>query len=100
MEAQAIPDSQEEREATLLKIGLVQLIMVALLAFSLVNRHHHLTFFLLTLLAFAYGARLWSRESTRPPATSPAAPYGYRPSPSAAPTRREISEKSRSPRPP
>ena len=65
MAVEAIRESGEEREATLLKIGLVQLIMAALLAFSLVNRHHHLTFLLLTLLVFTYGARLWSRLSRK-----------------------------------
>ena len=65
MAVEAIRESGEEREATLLKIGLVQLIMAALLAFSLVNRHHHLTFLLLILLVFAYGARFWSRLSLK-----------------------------------
>jgi uncharacterized protein (DUF58 family) len=54
---------QDERETTLLKIGLVQLIIVALLVFSLMSHQKNLTVLLLVLLAFVYGARLWSRFS-------------------------------------
>lgn len=54
---------EEGRETTLLKIGLVQLIIVALLTFSLISHQRNLTLLLLTLLAFVYGARLWSRFS-------------------------------------
>lgn len=54
---------EDERETTLLKIGLVQLIIVALLVFSLIGHQKNLTVLLLVLLAFVYGARLWSRFS-------------------------------------
>jgi uncharacterized protein (DUF58 family) len=54
---------EEDRETTLLKIGLVQLIVVALLTFSLINHQKNLTLLLLILLAFVHGARLWSRFS-------------------------------------
>lgn len=54
---------EDERETTLLKIGLVQLIIVALLVFSLIGQQKNLTVLLLVLLAFVFGARLWSRFS-------------------------------------
>lgn len=54
---------EEGRETTLLKIGLVQLIIGVLLIFSLINQQRNLTLLLLILLAFVYGSRLWSRFS-------------------------------------
>ena len=56
---------EEEREASLLKVGLVQLLLVALLTVALVHRQNHLSVLLLTLLVFIFGARLWSRFSVR-----------------------------------
>jgi len=56
---------EEEREASLLKVGLVQLLLVALLTVALVHRQNHLSVLLLTLLLFIFGARLWSRLSVR-----------------------------------
>jgi uncharacterized protein (DUF58 family) len=53
----------DDREATFLKFGLMQVIIVGLLAFSLISSHKNLTLLLLILLAFVYGARLWSRLS-------------------------------------
>ncbi len=53
----------DDREATFLKFGLMQVIIVGLLAFSLISSHKNLTLLLLILLAFAYGAMLWSRLS-------------------------------------
>lgn len=52
-----------DREATFLKFGLMQVIIVGLLAFSLISSHKNLTLLLLILLAFVYGALLWSRLS-------------------------------------
>jgi len=53
----------EDRETTILKIGLAQLIIAGLLIFALANRQQYLAVLLLTLLVFIYGARLWSRWS-------------------------------------
>lgn len=53
----------DDREATFLKFGLMQVIIVGLLAFSLISSHKNLTLLLLILLAFVYGAMLWSRLS-------------------------------------
>lgn len=53
----------DDREATFLKFGLMQVIIVGLLAFSLISSHKNLTLLLLILLAFVYGAMLWSRFS-------------------------------------
>jgi uncharacterized protein (DUF58 family) len=53
----------DDREATFLKFGLMQVIIVGLLAFSLISSHKNLTLLLLILLAFVYGALLWSRLS-------------------------------------
>ena len=54
---------EDNREATLLKIGLVQLIIVALLTFSLIHHQKNLSLLLIVLLVFVFGARLWSRFS-------------------------------------
>ncbi|MGB3223691.1 MAG: DUF58 domain-containing protein, partial [Desulforhopalus sp.] len=53
----------DDREATFLKFGLMQVIIFGLLAFSLIFSHKNLTLLLLILLAFVYGAMLWSRFS-------------------------------------
>jgi uncharacterized protein (DUF58 family) len=53
----------DDKEATFLKFGLMQVIIVGLLAFSLIFSHKNLTLLLLILLAFVYGAMLWSRLS-------------------------------------
>jgi uncharacterized protein (DUF58 family) len=51
------------REATFLKFGLMQVIIVGLLAFSLIHSQKNLTLLFVVLLAFVYGALLWSRFS-------------------------------------
>jgi uncharacterized protein (DUF58 family) len=53
----------DDREATLLKIGIVQLLILGLLTYSLIASHKNLTLLLLLLLAFVAIARLWSRFS-------------------------------------
>jgi uncharacterized protein (DUF58 family) len=51
------------REATFLKFGLMQVIIVGLLAFSLIHSQKNLTLLFVVLLTFVYGALLWSRFS-------------------------------------
>lgn len=53
----------DDREATFLKFGLMQLLILGLLAFSLLHSQKNLTLLLVLLLAFVYGAWLWSRLS-------------------------------------
>jgi uncharacterized protein (DUF58 family) len=53
----------DDREATVLKFGLMQLILLGLLTFSLIHSQKNLTLLLVLLLVFVYGARLWSRLS-------------------------------------
>jgi uncharacterized protein (DUF58 family) len=53
----------DDREVTILKIGLAQLLLACLLVFALIRHQHHLTLLLLVLLAFVFGARVWSRFS-------------------------------------
>ncbi len=53
----------DDREATFLKFGLMQLLILGLLAFSLLHSQKNLTLLLVLLLAFVCGAWLWSRLS-------------------------------------